>query len=97
MKKLAEQINEMIKSSDTYKRYIKSKEIVDKDENLIAISREMKRIKDLNCKGKNENLIDKYYILEQEYNNHILVKEYKKNKDELHSLLMEVSDILTFK
>lgn len=97
MKKLAKQINEMIKSSDTYKRYIRSKEIVDKNEDLAAVLREMKRIKDLNCKGKNEELIDEYYKLEKEYNSHILVKEYKKNKDELHSLLREVSDILTFK
>lgn len=97
MKKLAEQINEMIKSSDTYKRYIRSKEIVDKNEDLAAVLREMKRIKDLNCKRKNEELIDEYYKLEKEYNSHILVKEYKKNKDELHSLLREVSDILTFK
>lgn len=97
MEKLAKQINEMIKSSDVYKRYINSKEIIDNNSELVQLSSEMKRIKDINCKDKSEDLIDEYYKLENEYNSHILVKEYKKNKDEFYMLLKEVSDILSFK
>lgn len=97
MEKVAKQINEMIKSSDVYVRYINSKELVDKSSDLVKLASEMKRVKDINCKVKNEDLIDEYYRLENEYNSHILVKEYKKNKDELYMLLKEVSDILSFK
>ena len=97
VKKLAKEINEKIKESDVYKRYIISKEVIDSNEYLSGLLSEMKKIKDLNCKGKEESLISEYYRLENEYNENILVKEYRKNKEELLSLLNEVSDILSFK
>lgn len=97
MRKLANEINDLIKQSDVYKRYVVSKENIENNEYLKDLLEKMELSKMINCKDRKEEYISEYYELEKLYNNHILVKEYNKNKDDLMVLLQEVGDILTFK
>lgn len=97
MDNIAEEINLLIKKSSVYNRYLESKKNVDSNEKLRELQCKMKEIKDINCKSNHESLIGEYYKLEQEYNNHVVVKEYQKSREDLYSLLKDISDILYLK
>ena len=93
----ANEINQMIKESAVYKRYLECKKLVEEDENLNYLLDKMKEIKDDNCRNKNDDLIEEYYELENEYYNSVIVKEYQRSKEELTSLLNDIADILYVK
>lgn len=97
MEKIAERINFLIKNSNVYKEYIECKKEVENDENLLKLKKEMDSMKKKNCKSHDENLINKYYGLEKEYNNNILVKKYNESKENLSQILNDICDILTLK
>lgn len=97
MEKIAKEINESIKESEIYKRYLISKEKLDNNKELCLIRNKLELLKKENCQSKEEVLIKEYYELENKYKSHVLVKEYEKNKSDVYDLLLEVCDILWFK
>lgn len=97
MEKLAKEINESIKDSDVYKRYLICKKELDNNEEICLLRNKMDKLKKENCNKKEDSLINEYYDLEKEYKNHLLVKEYERLKSEVYDLLLEVCDILWFK
>lgn len=97
MDKTAKEINEAIKNSAMYKRYLSSKENVNTNKFLVELKNQMQELKNLNCKNSNDELVKKYYELENEYYNHILVKEYKESSEEVFLLMRDISDILSLK
>ena len=97
MEEIAEKINSLIKNSNAYKEYIECKEKVENDEKLIKLKKEMDYMKKKNCKSHDESLVNKYYELEKEYNNSVLVKKYSESKENLSQILNAISDILSFK
>ena len=97
MEKIAKEINESIKESEIYKRYLISKEKLDNNKELCLIRNKLELLKKENCRSKEEVLINEYYELEKKYKSHVLVKEYEKNKSDVYDLLLEVCDILWFK
>ena len=97
MDELARQINESIKNSDVYKRYLHNKNCVENNEQLKKIKEEMKLLKEENCKERNEETILKYYDLERVYSGNIVVKEFENSRREFYDLLVDVCDILWFK
>ncbi len=97
VKDIAKEINDSLKNSDVYTRYVICKKNIENNSELIYLRSKLKELKDKNCKLKDEALINEYYDLEKEYKNNILVKEYECAKEEMHSLLCDIGDILTFK
>ena len=97
MDELALDINEAIKSSECYKRYLYYKNIIENDKNLNDIKSKMEKVKKLNCVSKSEDYVKEYYDLEKKYYDSVIVKEYQKSKDEVYSLLKDISDILSLK
>lgn len=97
MEDLVKSINEDIKNSFLYCRYLENKKKVENDPALMNLRGKMNEIKNLNCKNHNENLVNEYYDLEKEYYSSVIVKEYQKSKEELLSLLRDISDILSLK
>lgn len=97
MEDIAKKINESIKQSYIYKRYVLCKKNIDSNKELQLLKDKMKKIKDSNCRHNDKSLIEDYYLLEKEYMNNILVKEYEDSKAELYILLSDISDILSFK
>ena len=71
MEKLAKEINEDIKKTDIYKNYLICKKNVEYNEYLNGIKETLEKIKNTNCKVKNEDLISDYYELEKEYKSNI--------------------------
>ena len=97
MNELAEIINDSIKRSNVFKMYVTSKENLENNDKLNDLKNRMDSLKKENCRSKNQQLIDEFYELEQEYNNHVLVRMHKSCVSELYSLLGDISDILSFK
>lgn len=97
MEEIAEKINFLIKNSNAYKEYIECKEKVENDEKLLKLKKEMDYMKKKNCKSRDESLVNKYYELEKEYKNSILVKKYSESKEKLSQILNDICDILTLK
>ena len=97
MDKTAKEINEAIKNSAMYKRYLFSRENIDRNKVLMELKSKMQELKNLNCKNFNDELVSKYYELENEYYSHILVKEYKESSEEFYLLMRDISDILSLK
>ena len=97
MDKLANEINTAIKNSFEYKRYLKAKEKLNKNEYLLEIKNEIQLIKNEVCKKSNDDLIDEYYSLDKKYREHILVKEYDKCNEEVYLLISDICDILSLK
>ena len=97
MYNLAKEINESIKKSKIYEKYLICKEKVESDSNLCALKQKMKDLKDQNCRAKNDNLIEEYYNLEKLYKDNGLVKEYELCKKDVYDLLSEIGDILSLK
>lgn len=96
MDNLAREINESIKASDLYNRYLICKSNVEKNEELKEFRNLLDSLKETNCKNKNEKLINEYYEIERKYKSHPIVKEYDSLKKEVYELLASVSDILSF-
>ena len=97
MDKLAKDINDNIKNSFVYKRYVACKQNVENNIELRELENKMKELKNKNCKDKNDELINEYYEIEKIYKSSVIVKEYQRAKEELYILLSDISDILTFK
>ena len=97
MENLAIKINECIKNSEIYKSYIKCKNSLESNAELVNIKNNMELLKKEICKDKNNNLTEEYYILEKKYKDNVLVKEYERCKAELSCLLSDISDILSLK
>ena len=97
MEKLAKEINESIKESEVYKRYLICKNKMDNDDEVSFLINRMEELKKENCHNKEESLINEYYEMEAKYRNNLLVKEYERCKSEVYDLLLEVCDILWFK
>ena len=95
MEEVAEKINSLIKNSDAYKDYIKYKNIVESDEQLLELKNKLNSMKKKNCKNHDENLVNEYYELEKKYN--ILVKKYNESKGNLTLILNDICDILELK
>lgn len=97
MEVLAKEINELIKNSDLYKRYLIYKKNIEDNNDLKELENKMNELKKNNCKNKNQELTDDYYVLEKKYKNNPLVMEYENIKKDMYELLSSISDILTFK
>lgn len=97
MDKIANDINDGIKNSVVYKRYVECKKNIENNVELSELENKMKILKNKNCKNKNDELIAEYYEVEKRYKSSVIVKEYQRAKEELYSLLSDISDILTFK
>lgn len=97
MENKAKEINQMIKNSSVYIRYLECKKNIENDDYLNDLQFKMKTLKDQNCLEKDEKLINEYYKLENDYYSNVVVKEYQKSKDELSSLLNDIADILYVK
>ncbi len=97
MEEIAEKINSLIKNSDAYKEYLKYKNIIESDEQLLELKNKLNSMKKKNCKNHDEKLVDEYYKLEKEYNNNILVKKYSESKENLSRILNDICDILSLK
>ena len=95
MEELSLIINSKIKENYIYKKYIELKEKIENDEALMNIKSELDCLKNEICKSKESSLVDEYYKLEKEYQNHHLVKEYLVYKEELNVLLKDIANILS--
>lgn len=97
MEDIAKEINDLIKNSELYNNYLICKKNLEQNRELIELENRLENLKKKNCKNKNEDLINEYYLLEQKYKGHPLVKEFENLKKDVYELLVSVSDILSFK
>lgn len=95
MEGLAKKINELIKETVAYRRYLEYKNKVECDEYLSDLKNKMMVLKKEMCKGNKQELINDYNKLEIKYKGSILVKEYEKSKEEVEVLLKNITDILS--
>ena len=97
MEEIAKIINEKIKESNVYKRYLESKKSLESNIHLSQLKEKMEILKKENCKCRNDTCVDAYYEVENEYLSNIIVKEYEMAKKDLNNLLVEICDILAVK
>ena len=83
MEELSLILNSKIKENYIYKKYIELKVKIDNDEFLKGIKSELDCLKNRICKNKESSLVDEYYKLEKEYQNHHLIKEYLLYKEDM--------------
>ena len=95
MEDLAFKINEAIQNSVEYKEYIRLKNRVEKDNDLVLKKEELEKIKKDICSNRNQELLDVYYQKEQEYKNNYIVKDYLRSQEILKELFKEIVDILS--
>lgn len=95
MEEIAKKINNQIKSSIEYQEYSRLKNSLKEDTNLNSIKKELEELKQNICSSKNEKLVEVYYLKEQEYKNHYLVKDYLRSQQLLKELFKEIVDILS--
>ena len=95
MEELSLIINERIKTSSVYKNYKYFKSVVAENEELSDLRSKMQELKNVICKNRNQNLVDEYYLLEKQYKNNSLIKQYEECKKDLEDLLKEMVDILS--
>ena len=90
MDKILEKAKELrlaIEETSEYKEYIKNKELLEKNEDVIELKH---NIANLRAKGK----IEEAKNLEKLYNAHPLVNNYEASKDALYQLLKTIKSIL---
>ena len=97
MEKISLEINEGIKSSFIYKEYLFWKSKVEADEVLIELKNQIDSLKDVICKTRDNQLIDEYYLKENEYKKNPAVEQYLICKENLNELLKSIVDILSLK
>lgn len=97
MDKIASDINNLIKNSVQYKNYVCSQNVINKSVELKKLKEKMQELKNTNCKERNDNLINEYYVLEKQYNEDRCVKEYQEARSELYDLIVDICDILSLK
>lgn len=95
MKEIANKINDEIKKSIEYKEYTRLKKILEEDKTLNSMKEELENLKKEICSSKSEELIEVYYLKEQEYKNNYLVKDYLRSQEVLKELFKEIVDILS--
>ena len=90
MDKILEKAKELriaIEETNEYKEYIKNKELLEKDEDVIELKH---NIANLRAKGKHKEANN----LEVLYNNHPLVSNFEASKEALYQLLKTIESIL---
>ena len=90
MDKVLEKAKELrlaIEETSEYKEYIKNKELLENNEDVIELKH---NIANLRAKGK----IKEANNLEVLYNNHPLVSNYEASKEALYQLLKTIESIL---
>ena len=83
----AKELRAAIEATDEFKEYIKNKELLEKDTDLIELKH---NIANLRAKGKLEEAKN----LEVLYNNHPVVNNYEASKESLYSLLKTIESII---
>ena len=83
----AKELRAAIEATDEFKEYIKNKELLEKDTDLIELKH---NIANLRAKGKLEEAKN----LEVLYNNHPVVNNYEASKESLYSLLNTIESII---
>ncbi|MCQ2815030.1 MAG: YlbF family regulator [Bacilli bacterium] len=84
---LAREINEELLNTEEIKNYLKYKQLVETDDNL-------KNLKKLIVRYKNENRLEDYEKALKEYNENPIVINYNLYNEEAYSLLLEIKDII---
>ena len=90
MDKVLEKAKELrlaIEETSEYQEYIKNKELLEKNEDVIELKH---NIANLRAKGKLEEAKN----LEKLYNNHPLVNNFEASKETLYQLLKTIESIL---
>jgi len=95
MDDLSIKINKEIKNSELYKKYSLLKGKINDDVELIKLREEMESLKLKVCKSKCAEAVNHYYDVENMYKSNPVVKEFLAIKEELHTLLKEIVDILS--
>ena len=83
----AKELRTAIEETSEYKEYIKNKELLENNEDVIELKH---NVANLRAKGKNEEASN----LEALYNNHPLVNNYEASKEALYQLLQTIESIL---
>jgi len=83
----AKELRASIEETGEYKEYIKNKELLENNEDVIALKH---NIANLKAQGKNTEAKN----LEEIYNNHPLVNNYEASKDSLYQLLKTIESII---
>ena len=83
----AKELRASIEETGEYKEYIKNKELLENNEDVIALKH---NIANLKVQGK----LAEAKNLEEIYNNHPLVNNYEASKDSLYQLLKTIESII---
>lgn len=93
---LAKEINEMLLEDVTIKRYLKLKQEIENDQELVSIYQKLDSLRKEICKNKEKDSSE-YYKLLNIYKSDIRVKEYENLKNEVSEFLLTISEILQLK
>lgn len=83
----AKELRALIEKTNEYQEYIKNKELLENNEDVIALKH---NIANLKAKGK----LQEANNLEKLYNEHPLVNNYEVSKEALYQLLKTIESII---
>jgi cell fate (sporulation/competence/biofilm development) regulator YlbF (YheA/YmcA/DUF963 family) len=83
----AQELRKAIEQTPEYQEYIKNKELLENNEDVIALKH---NIANLKAQGK----LTEAKNLEELYNNHPLINNYEASKEALYELLKTIESII---
>lgn len=84
---IAKSLRKEIEKTPEYQEYSRYQKLIENDAQLAELRKNIVR-------AKNENRIEDYNQLSNQYNNHVLVVNYLRSKEELSSLLKTMQNII---
>ena len=85
-------LNARIKDTLEYKEYIKNKLLLDGNEKLSSLRVNLEKLKHLMCKCDDEGIRKEYSLARNEYDNSVLVVNFKISEGKLNHLIREIID-----
>lgn len=84
---IAKSLRKEIEKTPEYQEYSRYQKLIENDAQLAELRKNIVR-------AKNENRSEEYNQLSNQYNNHVLVVNYLRSKEELSSLLKTMQNII---
>lgn len=84
---IAKSLRKEIEKTPEYQEYSRYQKLIENDTQLAELRKNIVR-------AKNENRSEEYNQLSNQYNNHVLVVNYLRSKEELSSLLKTMQNII---
>lgn len=84
---IAKSLRKEIEKTPEFQEYSRYQKLIENDTQLAELRKNIVR-------AKNENRSEEYNQLSNQYNNHVLVVNYLRSKEELSSLLKTMQNII---